>query len=255
MNEEELVTFSARREILHLNKFQLENEKEQTLKWWSHTLRQNVQRVKTRFDKIDSFLQNHTMSSAMQCREISEVFRKIHDVWGYKAKDDLISGGLCSGAIYRSSSFIKTDQTLRSGRKFPMTGQISVHIEHTTPVKALAIELVGAKQVGGFSEDERVRKYYQWLLNSTIATAMLRGQDKVFIKKRMSSTTHVFDVSHEDYGFPFRRYHLQQEPIYNVLTGAEVDIQNFHFQEHRKNMDVLFKTCVGFNVSDYIQRI
>lgn len=151
--------------------------------------------------------------------------RRCHDHLGWKAKDDLRRGGVCSGAIYRTTAFIKTAQAGRNGSRRSQT----VHIEHTVPASALASAWRQHRGAARMAYADA----YGWLLVHSVATAFHISE-----KGRLGqweSRTLALEPGSEWFGRPFRRYDKHPtvaEGIWNVITGERVDAREWTFVDH-----------------------
>lgn len=168
--------------------------------------------------------------------------REFHNVLGYKAKDSLAKGGVCSGTIYRTTEFINMPQSERTGTK---NSGNAVHIEHTIPVKILYTVLLEKVQSSNIDVDEFV-----WLLiKFSLTTAMLRSEGHTYnennprglVLPKHSHISNVFITNHEHYNRPFMRYTAQSSSpkIYNVLTNTQIDVNIFTMKDFSNDLVLL----------------
>jgi hypothetical protein len=149
--------------------------------------------------------------------------RKFHDKLGFCAKGKVSTGGLCTGAIFRTAAFMDLPQERRSGARATQT----VHIEHTVPANVLARELesrIGDGPVVGMA----------WLFKHSVTTAMKKGQDRDYLKG-VTRTTSAFDEGSNDKGKPFKRYSTlfgAGEQVWDVWNRREVDPTEVTFEDH-----------------------
>lgn len=158
--------------------------------------------------------------------------RKAHDLFGWKAKDELRQLGLCSGALYRTQAFMDVPQSMRCGRKI---GQ-NVHIEHTVPVNALKGKWLDFRSAA----IRDVVDGYAWLLVSTVATAFKQSQKSCLVG--CSSSSYVFTRGHRHHGLPFMRYTVDAGlagQIYNVVTRERIHPGSFSYQDHMSSIFML----------------
>jgi hypothetical protein len=166
----------------------------------------------------------------------NHAIRQIHDYYGWKAWSGRC--GHCAGALYRTKGFIDIPEHLRDGSNG--TGR-NIHIEHTVPVAVLIKHLVFI-----ITELETPKALLDRLVRLSICTAFSHYEQKsISLAGATSFTNEAFAAngatSHE---FPFRRYlplrrHLGDFCIFNVVTGAEVDLEYFTFNDHLKTMIAL----------------
>ncbi len=167
-----------------------------------------------------------TRVTSNACADRSMAIRKLHDKLGFCAKGDLRQGGLCSGTIFRTGSFIALPQEQRSGARARQT----VHIEHTVPVTVLAARLENRVVTGGSDADEHLA----WLLKHSVTTAMRKGQDTAYFKGVTRSTT-AFDSGSSDANKPLARYaelYADGETVWDVWNGVEVGPGDLTFDRH-----------------------
>ena len=144
--------------------------------------------------------------------------RQFHDKFGFKAKDTLKTGGLCAGAIFRTSAFINTEN--RSGSR---TDQ-NIHIEHTVEIKDLVALLKDNLPASPSGPAALILKY-------SVATAMRKSQTDYLagFPRSMSALNprcRWFDQ-------PFMRYErlMEHDDVWNVWTGEKVST-SFSFGDH-----------------------
>lgn len=192
------------RNLRRPNRQELEREREQLLRTWPAltkiTARPGV---------------NLTSIQAQDGRATGMDFRKVHDRFGWMAKNHMN----CAGAIYRSSAFICLPPESRCGSKAECPshpGEQNVHIEHT--VQASALQHVWNAREGYLDLDATLH----WLLKHSVATAMVPREAAGLPSRNR-------DIPER----PFERYVGSDLEIWNVLTGATVDFSTFTFEDHR----------------------
>ena len=188
-----------------MKRFSLATEKKQLRECWS---------------KLGQRLNNEWLSqqSANLRRLRGSDVRQFHDKFGFKAKGTLKTGGLCAGAIFRTSAFITTEH--RSGSRRDQ----NIHIEHTVPIADLVTLLKGYLLDMPTSPAAFVLKY-------SVATAMLKTQTQYLTgyKRNMSA----LNPSCDWFNRPFMRYErlMEHDDVWNVWTGEKVST-SFSFNDH-----------------------
>lgn len=173
------------------------------------------------------------MSSSEDKRHSAKI-RQIHDVLGFMAKDG--KNGLCAGAIFRTSKFIKETNRVGSGRNGPLT----IHIEHTVPIAELDRQLRG--RVFFVSDAARVK----FLLVHSVTTAFDIHEKTSGISTDYSSKSDAFDKDKLDFKKPFARYKPLFEKggvVWNVFDKVCVDQEEFTFDHHREIIHRLITEC------------
>ena len=157
-------------------------------------------------------------------------FRKVHDDFGWKAKDTIEKFGLCSGAIYRTEAFVRQAQGLRIGRRDGQT----IHIEHTVPSSVLGREWMDLAVETPFTS---------WMMRHSVCTAATHDEKRAgkggLIREGFHGDTNALTQGHPEFGKPFMRY----EPdavVWNVFTGEEIKRDSYTFGDH---VDVLTALC------------
>ena len=203
----------------------LKHEREQVMAHWAAI---DYTRLVTIAAKIKNAIAVNT-----PYKVVGDQIRQFHNVIGYKAKDTLAKGGVCSGALYRIAEFINTLQENRIGKK---SCQNPVHIEHTIPVREIYNILLST---GTNYTDEQ---YVCVILKNSIATAMLGYQGHTISKNNPGGVVLAEHASKiYDPVRPFMRYTAQsvQPEIYNVLTSAQIDVTLFTMQDFHNDLLLL----------------
>jgi hypothetical protein len=199
------------------------NERNQLLHWWTIAFKKNSDWFSNELTQLKNILRLVTEEPTKKRNtDIGNNIRKFHDKLGFMAKDCLKKGGLCAGAIYRSSRFIETVN--RSGAR----GQQTIHIEHTLPIKILRNHLID-------SPSWNYSKLLLWLLENSIATA-ITIEEKDLIEGRLRDHSDALLSGSEGYQKPFMRYESlcsEGAIIWNVFDAVEVDRQSFELKDHR----------------------
>ena len=173
--------------------------------------------------------------------QISDCIRKIHDFYGWMAKNAGHFFGGCSGCIYRTAGFLDIDPTLRDGSN--KTSR-NIHVEHLVPVKMLREHLLD-------SPLQHPEDLLALLLDSSICVAMSHNEERLLSPSGVpkdSSPSLTLDFL--DVEKPFLRYapmlssslntgvHFE---VYDMVRGQAVDMQSFTFADHRRNISSLFR--------------
>ena len=206
----------------------LENEKTQMLVWWRRRLHARC------------WIADPPPALRRICKvavaDLNGQLRQLHDFWGYCAKGTLDSGGLCAGAIYRTSDFIALPQSERRGVRGG-----TVHIEHSVPIVSLACQIAGMD--AALRSDER--HMLGWLLRHSVTCAFARGQER--FRRPFSKSTNAFDpVVGAEFGRPFARYnHLSSGPveIWNIWSGDRIPIDEWTFEDHMATVQAILAEC------------
>ena len=172
--------------------------------------------------------------------QISDCIRKIHDFYGWMAKDAGRLLGGCSGCIYRTERFLEIDTNVRDGSK---TTKRNIHVEHLVPVSMLKKHILSS----ALQDPEELLTL---LLSSSICVAMTHNEERKldlnFVPKSSSPTVTLDFLDEEK---PFLRYSPIVDPksnkqndfqVYDMVRGQIVDIQSFTFSDHRSNIHDLF---------------
>jgi hypothetical protein len=172
--------------------------------------------------------------------------RQVHDFYGWMAKHG--KNGGCAGTLYRSVEFMSIEQRDRDGSK---SQSRNIHIEHAVPVAALEKVLgVNAPRMKGPCD-------LHWLLMcKSVCVALSSNEER---NLRLAGVPASRSNSFDQWGeckdqFPFRRYarlisyskdNNFDFRIFNVITGKEIDLENFTFQDHVKTMHAASRLIVG----------
>ena len=168
-------------------------------------------------------------------RDLSQAIRKIHDFYGWKAKDTPITRGHCSGALYRTRSFMLLSADQRVGTKDRATR--TVHIEHSVPVGQIFKLLPHHVH-----EFETPSELHNFIMRHSVTTA-LSYEEENNMKGTVPASRHSgFEKTGaraDDY--PFIRYRpLAQKHkdfvIYNGVSGDEINIDRFTYEDHMKTL-------------------
>ena len=155
--------------------------------------------------------------------------RKLNDKFGWRAAGTVGTRGLCSGAIYRTESFIRIPPLERSGGK--KTG--NVHIEHTVPIGVLAERWSAYRAASQVDATAAIA----WSLVHCVCTAFA-AKDRNLLTP-WNSKTKCFDPESDWYHLPFKRYgHITGEigRVYDVFNRRIVDPESSDFAAHADNV-------------------
>jgi hypothetical protein len=157
--------------------------------------------------------------------------RRIHDFYGWKAKEHVNKRGVCAGALYRSARYLMIPQGERSGCK----RRQNVHIEHTVPVAVLMKAL--RHRILSFATPSALHGF---LMHHSICTA-LSYEEKGRLSSAGVSTarTPAFYDDGQVGDFPFMRYMALADEdhdfrLFNIVSGQEIEIAKFSFADHYK---------------------
>jgi hypothetical protein len=172
--------------------------------------------------------------------QISDCIRKIHDFYGWMAKNAGHFFGGCSGCIYRTAGFLDIDPTQRDGSN--KTSR-NIHVEHLVPVKMLREHLLN-------SPLQHPEDLLALLLDSSICVAMSHNEERLLSPSGVpKDSSPSLTLDFQDVEKPFRRYapmlssssntdvHFE---VYDMVRGQAVDMQSFTFADHRRNISSLF---------------
>ena len=169
--------------------------------------------------------------------DTSQLLRKFHDFYGWKSKGMVQDLGLCSGAAYRTSGFLKIPPQSRSGKKVDRDSDIGVHIEHSIPVSLIRNLII--EQSGSLKSPEDV---FNLILRFSLCTAFSRREETKFIAEGYASEHPQFSPNSETLCpstiEPFKRYKPGIR-IYSMTSGQEVkpsenlNTLNSYLKQHR----------------------
>ncbi|MGJ4932615.1 hypothetical protein ACQR1I_36765, partial [Bradyrhizobium sp. HKCCYLS2038] len=148
-------------------------ERLQLLTQWKSLIDRNPDWIASPFRQVD-LLHAASHGAPIKGRSLASYIRQLHDKLGFKAKGPLTTGGLCAGTIFRTQAFIDTQY--RVGSKL---GQ-SVHVEHTFPVRQIALEIVRHPLPDYVAT-------LVWFLTHSVATAF-HENEKVYLRGRSSTS-------------------------------------------------------------------
>lgn len=212
-------------------------EHEQLVSHWKN-IRWDL--VQSSVERIHRVMSGSEKDDSTKARDLSGRIRKLHDLFGYMARGELDEGGLCRGAIYRTSKFINTPQESRKGRRHRLNSrEVRVHIEHTVPVSVLAHGLID--KYNSQSElgcDEILR----WILQNSITTAMLHSQGLTKSSDSVVRNGYSCRMPADEYSHaPFGRYDFASDVIINVFNGSCIDVTNYSLDDHCRVLCELLK--------------
>ena len=165
-----------------------------------------------------------------------DIFRRLHDHYGWKAKDAHKDRGGCAGSLYRSSEYMKIDKRIGS-----RNGQ-NVHIEHVVPIKHIPRLIWGHKQ---FLND--CESIFDFVLKISVCAAVGQENERRSIDKPRAINGSIINCREEHPGIqregdaayltndqPFSRYIGSGVHIYTMSTGKEISFEEFTYEEHLK---------------------
>lgn len=198
---------------------------------------QRLRRFPTRYSPS---ILSHLRGGQVESQGIGHSIRQVHDFYGWMAKAGANRGN-CAGALYRTLGYLHIDRTRRDGSK-----QLSrnVHIEHTVPVCVLEKVLYT-----NLPQFRTVADLHHFLIAKSICVAFSSTEEKWLceagIPRSMNSAFDSLGVQQHDY--PFRRYiplveHARKKGsefrIFNVVSGAQVDLQSYSFMDHVATLEM-----------------
>lgn len=205
----------------------IEAERDQLLAHWQRVVVSRPCWFEKPFSQVEKLRQADSPQARM-------LIRHFHDRLGWKAKGALRDGGLCSGAIYRTSEFMRLPQNNRRGTK---VGQ-NVHIEHTVPIGVLHQHLNQQRRGQPLSLDV----IYPWLLKYSVVTAFHYRENEALTG--WHSRTLCFEPSSDWFSRPFRRYDgliAEKGEIWDVFNRRKLDSRVQTFAHHMATISGLLK--------------
>jgi hypothetical protein len=171
-------------------------------------------------------------------KEDRQLFRKLHDYYGWMAKNANCKRGGCAGTLYRSSEYMKLLREKRIGDK---VGQ-NVHIEHVIPNHYIPRLIWGQKQ---FLND--LESVFDFFLKISVCAAVDQENERGLIDKRRDINGSRINCREEHPGIkldgdsayltndqPFSRYIGSGVHIYTMSTGKEISFEEFTYEDHFK---------------------
>jgi hypothetical protein len=199
---------------------QLDRERDQLVRFWQSVITKRPNWLTDKYSQVEKIADMGSCGAPV-ASSVSSWLRQFHDKLGFKAKGSAASGGLCSGAIFRTQRFMQTHS--RSGSKKDQ----SVHIEHTVPICVLRAQ-VSSRSFSSYTEA------LAWLLKHSVTTAFHKCEQAHL--KDVSRTSNAFSPTSPDYLRPFCRYRRMfaaGEVIWNVFDRKPIDDpQSFTFDDH-----------------------
>lgn len=205
----------------------LSNERNQLLETWKRVFAKTPDPCAAPFLQLARLAKGSTDKKA-----ISNDLRKIHDRFGWMAKESSLAGK-CSGALYRTQAFIQLPSDERIGKKRGQT----VHIEHTVPVNVLSMRWLEVRKSG---QEQELMPTFAWVMHHTVATAFHQDEQKTL--NGVSKSTDCFAEGTPGFGRPFKRYsrlYHQGGQVWDVYNGALVEPDMFSLDNHFANVVAL----------------
>ena len=169
--------------------------------------------------------------------EKGDFFRKLHDYYGWKAKDAQTDRrGGCKGALYRSSEYMKIDKRIGSRK-----GQ-NVHIEHVVPINLIP----------GLIWEERdslnnLESIFDFVLKISVCAAVDQKNERGSIDEPREIYDSIINCRKDHPGIecegdaanfknelPFSRYIRSDVSIYTMSTGKEICFETYTYEQHLK---------------------
>ena len=169
--------------------------------------------------------------------EKGDFFRKLHDYYGWKAKDAQTDRrGGCKGALYRSSEYMKIDKRIGSRK-----GQ-NVHIEHVVPINLIP----------GLIWEEReslnnLESIFDFVLKISVCAAVEQKNERRSIDEPREIYGSIINCRKDHPGIerkgdaacltkqlPFSRYIGSKVSIYTMSTGKEICFETYTYEQHLK---------------------
>lgn len=166
-----------------------------------------------------------------------QLFRKIHDYFGWKAKDSRSVRGGCSGSLYRSTSFLLIPKELRVGSRKTQ----NIHIEHVIPINLIPKLIWSNRHNLNNSEDifnslmkysicaglaisdkaqvDRSRKIEGKLMNwrNNHPSILVEGENAYIVDDR-----------------PFARYIGSGIEVFSIIDEENINFERFTFSDHMR---------------------
>ena len=163
-----------------------------------------------------------------------DIFRRLHDYYGWKAKDAHKDRGGCAGSLYRSSEYMKIDKRIGS-----RNGQ-NVHIEHVVPINLIPHLIWGHKQ---FLND--CESIFDFVLKISVCAAVDQKKERLSIDETREIFGSIINCRKDHPGIkrkgdaaiftnelPFSRYINSGVHIYNMSTGKEICFKTYTYEQH-----------------------
>jgi hypothetical protein len=218
----------------------------------------SLEQHRKEFNKLASKPPGNTMTilkylskigTAIQCadyesynkrlQENGDFFRKLHDYYGWKAKNAQTDRrGGCAGSLYRSSKYMKILPDERIGSR---KGQ-NVHIEHVVPINLIPRLIWGHRK---FLND--CESIFDFVLKISVCAAVDQKNERGSIDKPRDIYGSIINCREQHPGIkregdaayltneqPFSRYIRSDVSIYTMSTGKEICFETYTYEEHLK---------------------
>jgi hypothetical protein len=168
--------------------------------------------------------------------EKGNIFRRLHDYYGWKAKDADSHRGGCKGALYRSSEYMKIDKRIGSRKRQ------NVHIEHVVPINLIP----------GLIWEEReylnnLESIFDFVLKISVVAAVDQKKERLSIDETREIFGSIINCRKDHPGIerkgdaayltkqlPFSRYIGSEVSIYTMSTGKEICFETYTYEQHLK---------------------
>ena len=216
----------------------------------------NLRRERTSPPRYTSSILSDLNGNAADNHAIGHSIRQIHDFYGWMAKKH--KRGLCAGTIYRTVKFMDIQE--RDGTKRPSR---NIHLEHTIPVAVLQKMLKFNKASFDTQNFDAQKKLHHILMQYSICVAFHVDEQKWMgtnFAKVPAATNEAFNDGKKVGEHPFRRYKNllnwcnekgQDFRIINVITGKQIDLDEFTFKDHIENLKLASRLVGMDNSSIY----
>ncbi len=168
---------------------------------------------------------------------LGQAIRKTHNFYGWRAEHK--TRGKCVGTLYRTTGFLGIPPSDRNGTQSKAR---NIHLEHTMPASVLLNSL--RYRLGSLEGPADVLDF---LLEYSVCTAFSHEEENAMkhgvVRGSKTDCVHSDGALNLDHPFPFVRYarlfdEIDGFQIINVVTGEPVDIFNFTFDDHNKNLAI-----------------
>jgi hypothetical protein len=218
---------------------------------YESTLCNYIKIIQQALDKNDYKSYRHVLHGDK--KHDSQLFRKIHDYFGWMAKNTHSRRGGCAGALYRSENFLSISKNRRIGTKKNQ----NIHIEHVIPINMLPRLVWGQREnLKGKPED-----IFNFVLKVSLCAAVNHPKDRDNIDKSRQingqsgnwrdehpGLVRNGDAAIIDSCLPFLRYMGSGVKIYSTNSGEEIQIEKYTYEEH---LNALNKLSVVFQWANY----
>ena len=215
----------------------------------------NLEQHRKEFNKLASKPPGNTttilkylskIGTAIQCADYKSyeekltkqgnIFRRLHDYYGWKAKDAHLDRGGCAGSLYRSSKYMEILPDERIGSK---KGQ-NVHIEHVVPINLIP-RLIWKKR----RSLNNLESIFDFVLKISVCAAVDQKNERGSIDEPREIYDSIINCRKDHPGIecegdaanfknelPFSRYIRSDVSIYTMSTGKEICFETYTYEQH-----------------------